>query len=70
MMYCTSIFCSFGLGNTAFGTAFSLRSDLPLIMVKSAKDILTYATDGGKIMAKNGWLEEPPKMEDRNELIK
>jgi nitrogen fixation protein len=38
--------------------------------VKSAKDILTYATEGGKIMAKNGWLEEPPKMEDRNELIK
>lgn len=70
MMYCTSIFCSFGLGNNAFGTAFSLRSDLPLTMGNSAKDILTYATEGGRIMAKNGWLEEPPKMEDRNDLIK
>ena len=28
MMYCTSIFCGFGLGAYALGTAFSLRSDL------------------------------------------
>ena len=70
MMYCTSLFCSFGLGSSALGTAFSLRSDLPLKMVSEAKDILTYGQDGGKIMAKNGWLEEPPQMQDRNELTK
>ena len=52
MMYCTSIFCGFGLGAYALGTAFSLRSDLPLIMVNTAKDVLTYGRDGGKIMAK------------------
>ena len=70
MMYCTSIFCGFGLGANALGTAFSLRSDLPLIMVNTAKDVLTYGRDGGKIMAKNGWLEEPPSMQDRNDLTK
>jgi hypothetical protein len=70
MMYCTSIFCGFGLGAYALGTAFSLRSDLPLIMVNTAKDALTYGRDGGKIMAKNGWLEEPPSMQDRNDLTK
>ena len=70
MMYCTSIFCGFGLGAYALGTAFSLRSDLPLIMVNTAKDVLTYGRDGGKIMAKNGWLEEPPSMQDRNDLTK
>jgi hypothetical protein len=70
MMYCTSMFCSFGLGSSALGTAFSLRSDLPLKMVSEAKDILTYGQDGGKIMAKNGWLEEPPQMQDRNQLTK
>ena len=70
MMYCTSIFCGFGLGGYALGTAFSLRSDLPLIMVNTAKDVLTYGRDGGKIMAKNGWLEEPPSMQDRNDLTK
>ena len=70
MMYCTTIFCGFGLGANALGTAFSLRSDLPLIMVNTAKDVLTYGRDGGKIMAKNGWLEEPPSMQDRNDLTK
>src|SRR6478735_1343900 len=70
MMYCVSLFCSFGLGSNALGTAFSLRGDLPLTLVSTAKDILTYGQDGGKIMAKNGWLEEPPSMEDRNDLIK
>ncbi|MBY0123812.1 DUF3231 family protein [Bacillus sp. S/N-304-OC-R1] len=70
MMYCTSLFCSFGLGSNALGTAFSLRSDLPLKMISEAKDILTYGQEGGKLMAKNGWLEEPPQMQDRNQLTK
>lgn len=70
MMYCTSLFCSFGLGSNAIGTAFSLRSDLPLKMINEAKDILTYGREGGKLMAKNGWLEEPPQMQDRNQLTK
>ena len=70
MMYCTSIFCGFGLGSNALGTAFSLRSDLPVTMANIAKDVLTYGRDGGKIMAKNGWLEEPPSMQDRNDLTK
>lgn len=70
MMYCTSLLGSFGLGSNALGTAFSLRTDLPLKMVSTAKDILTYGHDGGKIMAKNGWLEEPPQMQDRNDLTK
>lgn len=70
MLYCTSLFCSFGSGSSALGTAFSLRSDLPLKMISQAKDIITYGRDGGKIMAKNGWLEEPPQMQDRNKLVK
>lgn len=70
MMYCTSLLCSFGLGSNALGTAFSLRTDLPVKLVSTAKDILTYGHDGGKIMAKNGWLEEPPQMQDRNDLTK
>ncbi|MGD6855165.1 DUF3231 family protein [Bacillus infantis] len=69
MLYCTSLLCSFGLGSNAIGTAFSLRNDLPLKMAALAKDIYTYGHDGGRIMAKNGWMEEPPQMEDRNTLI-
>lgn len=70
MMDCTSLLSGVGLGSTALGTAFSLRSDLPLIMVNTAKDVLTFERDGGKIMAKSGWLEEPPQMQDRNESTK
>ncbi|CAN7397839.1 DUF3231 family protein [Rossellomorea sp. LjRoot5] len=70
MMYCTSLFTNFGLGSNALGTAFSLRSDLPVMLASTAKDILTYGQDGGKIMAKNGWMEQPPSMEDRNKLVK
>ncbi|MFT8322088.1 MAG: DUF3231 family protein [Bacillus sp. (in: firmicutes)] len=70
MMYNTSLLTSFGLGSNALGGAFSLRSDLPAKMSLLAKDIFTFAQDGGKIMIKNGWMEEPPQMEDRNQLTK
>lgn len=70
MMYCTSLFTNFGLGSNALGTAFSLRSDLPVMLASTAKDILSFGHDGGKIMAKNGWMEQPPSMEDRNKLFK
>ncbi|WP_342048784.1 DUF3231 family protein [Bacillus sp. OTU530] len=68
MMYNTSLLTSFGLGSNALGGAFSLRSDLPTKMTLLAKDIFSFAQDGGKLMIKNGWMEEPPQIEDRNQL--
>lgn len=70
MMYNTSLLATFGLGSNAIGGAFSLRSDLPTKMAFHAKDIFTFAQEGGKIMIKNGWMEEPPQIEDRNQLTK
>ncbi|WP_112180267.1 MULTISPECIES: DUF3231 family protein [Paraliobacillus] len=70
MMYCTSLFCSFSMGSGSIGTAFSLRNDLPAKMTIFMKDIFEYAHKGGKIMIKNGWMEEPPQMEERNQLLK
>jgi hypothetical protein len=69
MMYNTSLLSSFGLGSNAIGAAFSLRSDLPLKLANLEKDIFTFAQDGGKLMVKNGWMEEPPQAEDRYQLI-
>jgi len=69
MMYCTSLFCSFALGKNSLGTAFSLRSDIPAKGTIFSKDIFEYAKEGAKIMIKNGWMEEPPQMEERNELL-
>ncbi|MCP8615394.1 DUF3231 family protein [Salirhabdus salicampi] len=65
MMYCTSLFCSFSLGSNSLGTAFSLRNDLPAKMTVFSKDIFEYAHKGAKIMIKNGWMEEPPQIEER-----
>ncbi|MEH7586739.1 DUF3231 family protein, partial [Priestia megaterium] len=70
MMYNTSLLSTFGLGSNALGGAFSLRSDLPLKMLQLAKDIYSLAKEGGKVMIQNGWLEEPPQIEDRNQLTK
>lgn len=68
MLYCTSLFCSFSMGSGAVGTAFSLRNDLPLKISIFMKDIYEYAHKGGKLMIKNGWMEEPPQMADRKQL--
>lgn len=62
MMYCTSLFCSFSLGSSSLGTAFSLRNDLPIKMSIFTKDVFEYAHKGAKILIKNGWTEEPPQM--------
>jgi hypothetical protein len=70
MMYCTNIMSSYAVGNNALGMSFSMRSDLPLKLAFIAKDALDYAREGGKLMIKHKWLEEPPQMEDRNQLIK
>ncbi|KKI90078.1 hypothetical protein WQ54_23470 [Bacillus sp. SA1-12] len=70
MLYNTSLLSSFGLGSNAIGSAFSLRSDLPFKMAILAKDIYSFAREGAKIMLKNGWLEEPPQIEDRKQLTK
>jgi hypothetical protein len=69
MLYCTSLFCSFSMGSGSLGTAFSLRNDLPAKMTIFMKDIFEYAHKGAKIMIKNGWMEEPPQMEERNQML-
>ncbi|WP_100407849.1 DUF3231 family protein [Bacillus solitudinis] len=69
MMYCTSLFCSFAMGSNSLGTAFSLRNDLPAKMAIFMKDTFEYAHKGAKIMINNGWMEEPPQMEERKQLI-
>ncbi|MFC0270604.1 DUF3231 family protein [Metabacillus herbersteinensis] len=69
MMYCTSMFCSFSMGGNAVGTAFSLRNDLVAKMGVFTKDIFEFAHEGAKIMIKNGWMEEPPQMAERKDII-
>ena len=70
MMYINSLIASTALGFTALGTAFSMRNDLPFKLALISKDTLEYSKKGAKIMIEHKWLEEPPQMEDRNQLSK
>ena len=70
MMFLTNLMSIYALGYNALGVSFSLRSDLPIKLIFVEKETLAYATEGGKLMIKHKWLEEPPQMDDRNELTK
>jgi hypothetical protein len=70
MMYILSLFSTTALGFTALGTSFSMRNDLPVKLGLISKDTFQYAKQGAKIMIKHRWMEEPPQMEDRNQLSK
>ena len=69
MMYCISLFCSFGLGSNAVGTTFSLHRDLSATFLPLTTQIYDYAVHGAEFMAKKGYTEEPPSMENRNNII-
>jgi hypothetical protein len=40
------------------------------MMAAFSAKIYDYAIDGGKLMIENKWMEKPPEMENRKELIK
>lgn len=70
MLYLTNILTSSAMAGNALGMAFSMRSDLPAKLAVIALNTQGYAKEGGKLMIEHKWLEEPPQMEDRNELIR
>jgi hypothetical protein len=70
MMYTTSLISASAIGYNALGTSFSMRSDLHTKLSLIAKDTFGYAKKGGKLMIEHKWMEEPPQMEDRNQLSK
>jgi hypothetical protein len=47
-----------------------MRSDLHAKLALIAKDTFDYAKKGSKLMIIHRWMEEPPQMENRNELTK
>jgi len=70
MMFCVYLLNGFGIVGSSFGTIFGLRNDVSLKAALIAKDIYFYADEGIKLMIKNRWLEEPPQMEDRVNIVK
>jgi len=70
MMSITNLISESAIGYNALGTSFSMRSDLHFKLASISKSIFDYAKKGGQIMINHKWMEEPPKMEVRNQLTK
>jgi len=70
MMFVVDLISNFAIGNNSLGTSFSMRSDLPLVFTEISKDLFFHSKKGGKLMIRHKWMEEPPQMEDRNQLTK
>lgn len=60
------------LGISFYGGSISTntRKDLAATYARLSGEIGLYAEDGTNIMIRNGWLEEPPRMVDREHLAK
>jgi len=55
-----------------YGTALSVtsRRDLGIEYVMLTSELMKFAEDGSNLMIDYGWLEEPPRANDRRELSK
>jgi hypothetical protein len=62
MMYNTNLLSIFGLGSNSIGAGFSFRNDLLLGIGDVMSDTFDFAKDGGTILIKHGWMEEPPSI--------
>jgi hypothetical protein len=70
MMYITSLISSSSMAFNVLGTSYSMRSDLQLKLGLISKDVFQFSKKGAELMIKHKWMEEPPQMEDRNQLTK
>ncbi|UOQ95672.1 DUF3231 family protein [Halobacillus shinanisalinarum] len=60
------------VGLAYYGTSISttFRRDLAAIYVRLMGEIGKYIEDGGNLLIENGWMEEPPRMIDHDQLAK
>ncbi|WP_299094222.1 DUF3231 family protein [uncultured Metabacillus sp.] len=70
MMFYTTALIALSVGYYGASIAGSPRRDLGTQYSRLISEILKYAEDGANIMIKNGWMEEPPRAIDRDELAK
>jgi hypothetical protein len=59
---------SAAIGYYGAGLSVSQRRDLAVDYTKFMAEIGLYAEDGAQLLIKNGWLEQPPLADDREDL--
>ncbi|WLD94454.1 DUF3231 family protein [Alkalihalobacillus sp. AL-G] len=70
MMFHIAGLVASAIGQYGISVSTSVRRDLSTHYARLAGEIAKYAEDGANIMINNGWMEEPPKAADRDELAK
>jgi len=68
MLYHICQLMAMGLGYYAAGMGASFRVDLSVDYGRLMVEIEKYVHDGVKMLANNGWMEEPPLADDRKAL--
>ena len=70
MMFHTTSLISLSIGYYGTSISTSPRRDMGVHYDRLLHEIMLYAEDGAEIMIKHGWMEEPPRALDRDELSK
>ncbi|MGP4039587.1 DUF3231 family protein [Gracilibacillus sp. D59] len=70
MMFYTTSLIALSVGYYGTSMSMSPRRDIGVMYSRLVAEILKYANEGAKIMIKHGWMEEPPRALDRDELAK
>ncbi|MDQ0159849.1 DUF3231 family protein [Alkalibacillus salilacus] len=70
MLFYATTLISLSIGYYGESMSMSPRRDIGTMYSRLVAEILKYADDGAKIMIKHGWMEEPPRALDRDELTK
>ncbi|SFP19538.1 DUF3231 family protein [Salibacterium halotolerans] len=68
MMFYSSTLTALGLGYYGTGMSMSPRRDIGVMYGRLMAEIAKFSNSGAKIMIKHGWMEEPPRAADRDEL--
>jgi hypothetical protein len=70
MMFHAQVLVNAAVGFYGAGMAVCMRRDLAVQYQRIISETQVYAEDGGNIMINNGWMEQPPKADDRKELAR
>ncbi|WP_188456796.1 DUF3231 family protein [Virgibacillus oceani] len=68
MMFTITGLIALGIGYYGTSISTSLRRDLVAHYDRFIHEILKYSEDGANILIENGWMEEPPRASNRDEL--
>uniref|UniRef100_UPI00047E73A1 DUF3231 family protein n=1 Tax=Salibacterium aidingense TaxID=384933 RepID=UPI00047E73A1 len=67
MFYCSALTAT-GMGYYGTSMSMSPRRDIGVMYSRLIAEIAKFADNGARIMIKHGWMEEPPRAADRDEL--